>query len=237
MPEPEKSPSLKPKKPIQIFVARFLGLMLLLVAILFLPAARLDWWQAWAFVIAYAVFIVAFLVREIRKDPGQLQERSQTAENVKSWDKVILAIYTLLLLAMLILSGLDAGRYFLLPLSPVEQWLGWMLGVLSGALIWWTSSVNTYLSRHVRIQQERGHHAVTRGPYRWIRHPMYASLIIFIFCVPMMLGSGMALIPACLIAVLMVIRTALEDKTLFAELPGYKEYVKIVKYRLLPGIW
>jgi protein-S-isoprenylcysteine O-methyltransferase Ste14 len=218
-------------------MGRFIGLMALLAGILFVLAGRLDWWQAWRFIGAYALFVIAYLIRGLRKDPGQIKERSQTGKNVKSWDKVILAIYSVLLLGMLILAALDAGRFRWAPLPLLSEIIGWLLICLAGGLIWWTASVNTFLSRQVRIQEERGHHAVTDGPYRWIRHPMYAGLIVFIICIPLVLGSGLALIPAVLIGFLMIIRTSLEDKTLQAELPGYEEYAQKVHYRLLPGVW
>jgi protein-S-isoprenylcysteine O-methyltransferase Ste14 len=219
------------------FLIRFVGLFVVLVLLLFIPAGRLDWWAAWRFIGAYALFVIVFLARGMRLDPAQIQERTRTADNVKSWDKIILSIYTFLLLVMLLLAALDAGRFRWVPLSPELEMVGWGLGGLAGALIWWASSVNTFLSRQVRIQTERGHRTITNGPYRWVRHPMYAGLIIFIFCVPLVLDSGLALIPAGWIAVLMIIRTNLEDSTLKEELPGYAVYVKKVRYRLIPGIW
>jgi protein-S-isoprenylcysteine O-methyltransferase Ste14 len=77
----------------------------------------------------------------------------------------------------------------------------------------------------------------TGGPYRYIRHPGYLSVFLIYPGAALALGSAWALIPAALIIVLTVIRTALEDKTLQKELPGYKEYAVKVKYRLIPGIW
>lgn len=68
-------------------------------------------------------------------------------------------------------------------------------------------------------------------------HPMYAGLVVLIPCLPLFLGSWLALVPAGLIAILFVVRTALEDKTLQEELPGYQEYARRVRYRLLPGVW
>ena len=109
--------------------------------------------------------------------------------------------------------------------------------VLAGSLIWWTASVNTFLSGQVRIQEEGDHHTVTTGPYRFVRHPMYDGVILFVISIPLILGSAWALLLAGLIAVLFVIRTALEDKTLKKELSGYCEYAEKVRYRLLPGIW
>jgi len=89
----------------------------------------------------------------------------------------------------------------------------------------------------VRIQDERGQVVVTTGPYNYVRHPMYVGTITAIFCIPLVLGSYWALIPAVLIDILFVMRSAMEDRTLMEELPGYKEYASRVRYRLFPGIW
>ena len=225
------------KKLTASFLVRFIGLLLLLLGLLFIPAGRLDWWEAWLFVLVYAIFILVYLLRALRKDPDQIIERSHTSKNVKSWDKTILSIYTILLVVMLVVASLDAGRFRWAPVSLVMEIIGWLGFCLAGSLIWWTASVNTFLSRQVRIQEERGHHAVTTGPYHYVRHPMYDGVILFIICIPLILGSAWALLPAGWIAVLFVVRTALEDKTLREELTGYREYADKVRYRLLPGIW
>jgi protein-S-isoprenylcysteine O-methyltransferase Ste14 len=96
---------------------------------------------------------------------------------------------------------------------------------------------NTFLSRHVEIQEERGHKVITTGPYRFVRHPMYIGTTILLLALPVALGSLYALIPAALCIIFMIIRTYLEDKTLHEELEGYTEYAQKTKYRLLPGIW
>jgi protein-S-isoprenylcysteine O-methyltransferase Ste14 len=218
-------------------ITRLVGLLIALAALLFIPAGRLDWWEAWRFFLAYAVFLIIYLVWGLRNDPEQLAERSRTAKNVKAWDKVILSVYSVLLLALLVVAGLDAGRFRWAPASPTLQLIGWIGTALGGALIGWVITVNTFLSRQVRIQDDRGQVAVTRGPYRVVRHPMYAGIIILFMSVPLVLGSRWALAPGALICALFVLRTALEDRTLRAELPGYNEYAGRVRYRLLPGIW
>jgi len=216
---------------------RLLALLAFLIGLLLLSAGRPDWLQAWAFSLAFGAFLAFYGLWAVRNDPGQLAERSRRKENVKSWDRAILSVYTVLLLVMLVLAGLDAGRFRWAPLSPLLQTAGWVAGVLAGAWIWWTTVVNTFLSRWVRIQDDRGQRVVTRGPYRLVRHPMYLGVIVFILSVALVLGSGWALAPAALIGALFVLRTALEDKTLQTELPGYKDYAARVRYRLLPGIW
>jgi protein-S-isoprenylcysteine O-methyltransferase Ste14 len=208
-----------------------------LAAILFVPAGRLDWLQAWAFVLGFTGYLTFYGIWVVRNDQGQLHERSQGGKNAKSWDKAILATYTFLLISMLILAGLDAGRFRWAPAPPALQGLGWLGTAFAGFMIWWTASVNTFLSRTVRIQDDRGQQVIDTGPYGWVRHPMYLGIIVLMISIPLLLGSLWALIPGMLIGVLFTVRTALEDRTLQQELPGYPEYARRVRYRLLPRIW
>ena len=101
----------------------------------------------------------------------------------------------------------------------------------------WSMAANAFFSMIVSIQKDRGHTVVTDGPYRYVRHPGYAGSILFTIATPLVLGSLWAFIPCGLAAALFVVRTALEDRTLQEELPGYKEYAQQTRYRLLPGIW
>jgi protein-S-isoprenylcysteine O-methyltransferase Ste14 len=98
-------------------------------------------------------------------------------------------------------------------------------------------ATNRFYSRYVRIQTERGHTVVMTGPYRFVRHPGYVGIIVFMLASGLALGSLWALIPAGILVVILVVRTGLEDRTLQAELPGYKEYARHVRYRLVPGVW
>jgi protein-S-isoprenylcysteine O-methyltransferase Ste14 len=220
-------------------LSRLLLLLVILLGILLPAAGRLDWAQGWAFSLAFCAFLLSYGIWVRRNDPGQLAERSTSGrkESVKPWDRMILSIYTVLLLALLVLAGLDAGRFRWAPAPTGLQVAGWIAMVLAGGLVFWTVSVNTFLSRHVRIQDDRGQQTVTRGPYRWIRHPMYLGVIVLMPGIPLALGSIWGLIPGGLIGVLFVVRTALEDRTLQAELPGYREYAQKVRYRLIPGVW
>jgi protein-S-isoprenylcysteine O-methyltransferase Ste14 len=213
------------------------AVILVMDLLLFVPAGRLDWPAAWILSLLYGVFLLAYAVWGTLRAPDLLKERSQVAENVKVWDKVIMAIYTVLLLATLVLAGLDWGRAGWSQMPVAWQGLGLVGVVLSGGLVFWTILTNAYLGRMVRIQEDRGHQVVTRGPYRYVRHPMYVGIILLFPCMTLFLGSWWALVPASLIAMLFVIRTAFEDRTLQAELPGYAEYAQRVRYRLLPGVW
>jgi len=218
-------------------VAAVVLVILVLDLLLFIPARRLDWPTAWILSVLYGVFLLAYVVWGTLKAPDLLKERSQVAQNVKPWDKAIMSMYTVLLLATPVLAGLDVGRAQRSPMPVALQVLGLVGIVLAGSLIFWTILANAYLGRWVRIQEDRGHQAVTGGPYHYVRHPMYLGLILLFPCMVLFLGSWWALVPAILIAMLMVIRTALEDRTLQAELAGYAEYSRQVRHRLLPGVW
>jgi len=216
---------------------RAFAIMGVFVAALFIPAGRLDWWAGWSFLIAFFSSTIILTLWMRRRDPALMEERSRTAENVKSWDKAIMGVYTVLLFGMLVIAGLDAGRFGLSDMPTALIILGW-LGLLAAfGLVWWVMASNPFLSRMVRIQDERGHVVVTTGPYNYVRHPMYVGTITAMICIPLVLGSYWALIPAVLIDILFVVRTAMEDRTLMEELPGYREYAARVRYRLLPGIW
>jgi protein-S-isoprenylcysteine O-methyltransferase Ste14 len=216
---------------------RAIAIMGFFIAALFIPAGRLDWWAGWSFLTAFfgATICLSLWIR--CRDPALIEERSRTAENVKSWDKAIMGIYTVLLFGMLVAAGLDAGRFGLSDMGIALRVLGW-LGLLAAfALVWWVMASNPFLSRMVRIQDERGHVVVTTGPYNYVRHPLYVGTITSMICIPLVLGSYWALIPAVLIDILFVVRTAMEDRTLLEELPGYREYAARIRYRLFPGIW
>ncbi|HUW96190.1 MAG TPA: isoprenylcysteine carboxylmethyltransferase family protein [Anaerolineae bacterium] len=218
-------------------IVALFAVLLMMDLLLFVPAGRLDWPAAWILTLLYGVFLLVYAVWGTLKAPDLLEERSQVAENVKVWDKVIMAIYTVLLLATLVLAGLDWGRVRWSQMAVTWQVLGLVGMVLSVGLIFWTILTNAYLGRMVRIQADRGHQVVTGGPYRYVRHPMYVGIALLFPCMALFLGSWWASVPASLIAMLMVIRTALEDRTLQAELPGYAEYTQRVHYRLVPGVW
>ncbi len=213
-----------------------LGVLAAAVA-LFWSAGRLNWWPAWS---AIAVWLAAFAAMDIllmRFNPDLMAERLAPPKGVKSWDRAILSILRLTQLARYILAGLDQ-RYGWTSGFPLgAQMAGLTAFILGQALFIWAMVSNAFFSQVVRIQSERGHAVATNGPYRLVRHPGYAGAILYEVALSTLLASWPALIASGLCAILLILRTALEDRTLLAELSGYANYARQVRYRLLPGIW
>ena len=211
--------------------------MAVIDAILFGLAGRLDWRAAWVLSVLFAVYLAAAMMWFLRADPDLLEERLTRASNVPTWDRVLRKLYGVSLIALLATAALDAGRLRWSQMPVGVQVVG-ALGLLASfTVIWWCTASNHFLSTKSRIQAERGHRVVREGPYRFVRHPMYTSLIVSMSSMALLLGSWLALAPALFIAVLLVVRTAFEDRMLKDQLPGYRDYALDVTRRLVPGIW
>ena len=209
----------------------------ILCGVLFGIAGRVDWPAAWFIILLFAGHLVLSGWWLLRHDPGLLEERLTTASNVPRWDRLIARANRILLMMLIATAALDAGRFRWSSVPHVVRAIG-MAAVVAGlAVIWWCGVANRFLSARSRIQSERGHTVVQHGPYRFVRHPLYASRIVMVMGVAVMMGSWIALIPAALNALLLVRRTSLEDRMLTTELPGYREYAKHVPERLVPGLW
>jgi len=217
-------------------IVQVLVSVLLIGVLLFLSAGRLDWLWAWLFLAGWLLLmLMSALV--MSKSPGLINERGRRTENIKGWDKVLMAVYSLLLFTAPAVAGLDAVRFEWSAMPLAWHVIGGVLLIPAMIMPLWAMSANTCLSTMVRIQDDRGHQVVTSGPYRYVRHPMYVGTIFFGLCMPLFLGSWWTFVPCSLIVVIFTIRTALEDRTLRKELPEYVEYAQRVRYRLLPGVW
>ena len=208
-----------------------------LAAIMFLAAGGLDWAMGWVYV-AVNAGVLAVSAFTVPLDAELVEERTQIKEDVKAWDKVIATILSVMIpLGIPVLAGLDVRFGWSPQIALWIQILALVPFALGNGLSFWAAATNKFFARYVRIQKERGHTVVTGGPYRYVRHPGYVGGIITMLAVALALGSLWTLILGGLLALLTVIRTALEDRTLQEELYGYKEYAQRVRYRLLPGIW
>jgi len=205
---------------------------------LFWSAGRLDWWPAWAALAVMAVWTGATAIIVLHYNPDLLAERLGPRQGEKRWDAAIVPLMGLITLVRYILAGLDQRYGWTGGLPAVVQLAALVLCALGyDVLFVWATATNTFFSRIVRIQPERGHTVVTGGPYRYVRHPAYAGAILYESAVPFLLVSWPALIASGVSVLLLILRTALEDRTLQAELIGYADYARQVRYRLLPGIW
>ena len=205
--------------------------------VLFASAGRLDWWEAWAFLIPYYLIALSTALWMLRTNPALVQERNRPGPNAKAWDNALVGVNLVLTLGLFVVTGLDAGRFRWSEAPAIVRALG-LLGLIPAFVLpLWASRVNAFLSSRVRIQQDRGHHVISEGPYRWVRHPMYLGTVFFNFSLPLLLGSWWGLLPGAAMNVIVILRTRMEDKTLQNELPGYGKYSRQVRYRLFPGIW
>jgi len=220
----------------RFLVREVLGLVML-AAILFLSAGRLDWLMGWAFVGIYFFWVCATGAILILRSPDLIAERLGPRKGAKTWDTAIMSVVGLTTIAKLVVAGLDLRFGWTTGISLPLQVMAMIVASLAYALGGWAIAANAYFSQIVRIQEERGHAVASGGPYRFVRHPGYVGTIIFELSTPVMLGSWWALIPGGLAALLFVVRTSLEDRTLREELNGYREYAQTVRYRLLPGVW
>ncbi len=138
----------------------------------------------------------------------------------------------------LVVALLDVGRFHWSGTLPrVLQVAAVIVFAASIAWVIWATAVNRFFSPVVRIQTERGHHLITTGPYRYMRHPGYIGMILGLPASALALGSWWSLVPALAYSLVILRRTALEDRFLTEQLDGYKSYAENVRYRLLPGIW
>ena len=200
-------------------------------------AGRLDWPAAWLVIVLFAGHLVLSGWWLFRYDPELLLERLTTAPNVPPWDRLIAQGNRIVLLTFLATAALDAGRFRWSDMPMIVRAMGTAVVAAALGVVWWCAVANHFLSARSRIQKERGHAVVQHGPYRVVRHPLYASRIVLITGLALTLGSWIALVPALLNALLLAVRTSLEDRMLMTELPGYREYATHVPARLAPGLW
>jgi len=214
------------------------GIFAIFALALFLPAGTLAWPAGWLFLGLFFGFYLAITAWLIRHNPGLLQERLRLrTSDQQGWDKVLFPALLLCSLAWLSFLAFDTMR---LHWSPVPLWLqvgGAIILLGAFALLFLTFRENTYLSPVVRIQNERGHSVVTTGPYRYVRHPMYAAIVAFVVGTSLLLGSWSGVLVGALFVVMLARRAILEERTLRAKLSGYSAYMAQVKYRLIPYIW
>lgn len=199
-----------------------------------------GWGAGWAYAVLIFVVGIGGHMWAERRHPGLIAERQNAASmrGAKAWDKVLAPLMALSIgHPLVIVAGLD-HRFGRSPDMPL--WLnvlGFVLISLGYAFATWAMAENRFFSSMVRIQTDRGHEVCDTGPYRIVRHPGYAGNIPPLLGIALALGSVWALVPALAALIITLIRTALEDRTLMEELPGYQDYARRVRHRLIPGVY
>src|SRR5210317_1835733 len=199
-----------------------------------------GWWQAWVYSLLIVTAGIGGRIWAERRHPGLLAERQdiEKIQSSKAWDKVLAPLMALSLsFPLVIVAGLD-HRHGWSPVFPL--WLivpGFIMIALGYAFASWALVENRFFSSTVRIQTDRGHSVCDSGPYRIVRHPGYAGNLLALPGMVLAFGSMWILIPATVALIIALIRTALEDRTLQEELPGYQDYAQRVRYRLIPWIY
>jgi protein-S-isoprenylcysteine O-methyltransferase Ste14 len=223
-------------------VGRLAGQLIIVLAVyalpLFLPAGIQAWLGAWVFLALWFGFWLIVLFWLSRHNPALLAERMRvSAANQQGWDRVFSVLINVTLFAWLLFIAFDAVRFHW---SPVPGWLqivGAMILLCSFYVLFRTFRENSYLSPVVRIQEERGQTVISTGPYRYVRHPMYAGMVVFVVGTPLLLGSWYGVFLGGVFVLVLARRAVLEERTLRRELPGYEAYMAEVRYRLIPYIW
>lgn len=213
-------------------------LFVLLGSLLFLTSGQLDWVMGWIFLIGFiaGLFVTSVVLGSNREE--LIQERHDVPEGAKNWDKVLSNSFSYLTLFITLpIAGLDKRFDWTPELGPTIQIISLVICLGGYTLIIWAMASNRFFSRIVRIQKDRGHSVIIGGPYRYVRHPGYVGMFLFALMTPLALGSLWALTSGGLAAFVILLRTALEDKTLLEELEGYEEYAHQIRSRLIPGVW
>lgn len=215
-----------------------LGFMAFWIALLFVSAGTIRWTRGWICAITYGITMLAMGFVVARINPALIAARAKwRRHDAKLYDKIILAIYLPLTILQPAIAALDAVRFRWSPMPFWTLYPGLAIFFFGVVLIGWAMAVNPWAEASVRIQSDRGHQVVRSGPYRFVRHPMYVGMILMYLSVASILGSNWALSIAGIMAIILIVRTALEDRTLQRELPGYSEFADVTRWRLVPGLW
>ena len=200
----------------------------------------IGWWQAWLYSLLIVAAGLGGRVWAEQRHPGLTAEGQsiESLQNAKAWDKLLAPLMALSVsYPMVSVAGLD-HRYTWSPEFPLSlNAIGLVVISLGYAFAAWALAENRFFSSVTRIQTDRGHTVCDSGPYRFVRHPGYAGNVVALFGIVLALGSLWTLIPTAVASIIAVARTVLEDRTLREELPGYRDYSRRVRYRLIPWIF
>ena len=221
-------------------IAGLVGYVALFAAFLFGGAGTLHWRAAWILLAVLLVVRGISTVRLYTLQPELLEERSKLPIQAGqvSADRVLVLAFMATFAAVIAFAAMDRWRLHLFAALPL--WLR-VAGLAAFAAGWWivhlALAANAFAVTVVRYQGERGHVVTDNGPYRIVRHPMYAGLPLVMVGLSTWLGSAAAVIASVVPVAIMVVRILVEERMLRAQLAGYDAYASRVRWRLLPGVW
>jgi protein-S-isoprenylcysteine O-methyltransferase Ste14 len=217
----------------------FTGLAQFVVALgamLFLPAWSLRYWQAWVFWLEFSMLVTLITLYFLRKDPALIERRLKAgpiAEKEKS-QKIIQSLANLFFVALVVFPAID-HRVGWSHLSPVPALAGDLAVALGLAIVFFVFQENSYTSGIIEVGKEQT--VISTGPYRLVRHPMYAGAILLMLGIPLALGSAWGLLFGVPMIAVIIWRLIDEERYLSRNLRGYTEYCAKTRYRLIPGIY
>jgi len=215
---------------LRLFIQRGLGVFLYLLGAGWTMRLRSLVYFAMYFFVAAVSSVAMYWI-----SPETLAERGKVNTDSPKWDKALLGVYWLLsFFAIYLLAGLEAATA---PEIGAIFWVGAAFQLAAAALSLYALMVNPFLESTARIQRDREQTVCKAGPYRIVRHPTYASVLLWCASVSMMFETRLVILAALAVAIVIVVRTALEDAMLKKQLAGYAEYAREVRYRLVPFIW
>lgn len=222
-----------PIKPVLIGILRLVIGMPIIGLLFFWPAGTFDYWQAWLWLAILFLPLMGMFIYLVKRDPALLERRIRTGEQRPEQRRIIAfsALYMILIFAF---PGFDKRFGW----SSVPTWLVLLADVfvlVAFLLNFLVIRVNSYASRVVEIQE--GQQVITTGPYAFVRHPMYLSIILIMLATPVALGSWWGVLPVVPFIFLLAARAKNEEELLVDELKGYREYMQKTRHRLFPGIW
>ncbi|MGD8719482.1 MAG: isoprenylcysteine carboxylmethyltransferase family protein [Candidatus Zixiibacteriota bacterium] len=234
---PREGNSVDVRRGVARWVVKNCFAVLLVTAVLFLAAGRLGWRWGWAFVALAAANVITLAILLIPTRPELLAERSGVKAGTKRWDLVLAPLLAYSSLIAALVAAFDFRWGWSPPFPPVIHVAGLAVAAAGSAFTAWAMYTNRFFAATVRIQTDRGHEVVSAGPYRLVRHPGYLGAAVYMLGLPLMLGSFWAAVPVAVGLITCFVRTSLEDRTLRRELPGYEDYARRVRRRLVPGVW
>ena len=217
-------------------LGRLLVVLLVMAAMLFVAAGTLDYWQAWLFLAAYAASSLAITLYLMRKDPALLERRKRggpTAEK-ETTQKIIMSFASLAFIGLLVLPALDR-RFAWSQMPPYAVLAGDLIFLLGWVAIFFVFKENSFASATVELAPEQ--RVISTGPYALVRHPMYAGGLVMLLGIPIALGSWWGLLVIVAMIPALIWRLIDEERFLARNLPGYAEYQRRLRYRLIPMIW